>query len=404
MPVIPIRKFTLEFVHRLIEMKVPESDFLEYKSDLRFGTIEERKELWADVSSFANSGGGNIIYGIEEGGEGEPVSICGLPGLDEGADIAAIRGILVSGLSRPIPGLEIRVISREEFNPLVIIHIPFSLRLPHCIGVESDLSGYFIRKSSKRHLMALAEIREADSFLVRFRPKLWEHQARRLSRILSDKKGSSSRISGHIIILFTPAIALLGRSTVDIDEIPKYSQGKSVFGYAHFSARFNSDGWKKFFDTGEGGSAYVQYFRSGIIEAVDRTIVKSIRENIKEDPRQGGGGHLTARNIAKLRIEHSIVKEVGSGLDVLMQTDVDFPIFVSMALSGLSGIPAFRVERKIDTEEVDEDAADYFDFGPELPKGTSDFFVVELLTEPSDVALALKPTFEKLWESLGWTL
>lgn len=403
MPVIPIRKFTPEFIHRLIEMKIPESDFLEYQADLRFGTTEEKKELLADVSSFANSGGGNIVFGIEEGSRGEPVSICGLPGLDSATCVTAIDDIFRLGFSRPIPGLEVRVISLEKSSPLLVIHIPFSIRVPHCIGVESDLSGYFTRKSSKRQQMTLAEIRESDRFLLGFLPKLWEHQKKRLSKILSEKKGGTLSGSGNIIILLTPALALLGRSTVDIDEISSYSQGKPIFGYSKFSSRFNSNGWLKFCDAGEGESVYVQYFHSGIIEAVDRTTVKSICDNIQEDPRQGGEGHLRARSIAKLRVEHCIVQEVKSGLDVFMQTEIDFPLFVSMAVTGLSGIPAFRVRRERSTDVLDGEPSDYFDVGPELPEGTSDFFVVDLLTEPSDVASALKPKLERLWESLGWT-
>ena len=404
MPVMPIRKFTLEFIHRLIEMKVPESDFLEYKSDLRFGTIEERKELLADVSSFANSGGGNIIYGIEEGDEGEPVSICGLTKFNIDQDIAALDTILERGLSRPIPGLEIRVISREASNPLVVIHIPFSLTGPHCIGVDSDLSGYFMRSSSKRQQMTRSEIQEAEHFIRRLRPKLCDLQNRAAHKILSERKGVSLENAGKIVVLLVPADALMRRSRIEIDKIPSCAQGKPIFGYPELSSQFNPKGWLRLHGTGEGGGAYVQYFDNGIIEAVDTTTIRSIYTNNQEVPLKGGSGIQTARSVAKLRIEHCIIQEVKSGFSVIVNAEVDFPLYVNIAVSGLSGFPGARRRRKkvaVELEPTRSLDADTEGTG-ETTKYVSGFFVVTIRTESSDVALSLKPAFEDLWESLGW--
>src|SRR5688572_11027858 len=152
MPVKPIRKMNLEYIQWLIENSIRESDCLEFKSELKFGTIDEEYELLADVSAFANSGGGNIIYGIEEGSKGEAVSICGVPEFSVDQDIAAIMAILEKGLSRPVPGLDFRIITKEDSDPVVVIHIPFSRRVPYSVGVESNLSGYFIRRSNIRHV------------------------------------------------------------------------------------------------------------------------------------------------------------------------------------------------------------------------------------------------------------
>ena len=39
---------------------------IEYKAELHIDTGDDRKEFLADVTSFANSNGGDLIYGIQE--------------------------------------------------------------------------------------------------------------------------------------------------------------------------------------------------------------------------------------------------------------------------------------------------------------------------------------------------
>ena len=55
---------TLEDIQKLIESKIEESLTLEYKGELD----KNNKEMAKDISAFANTSGGVIIYGIEEKG------------------------------------------------------------------------------------------------------------------------------------------------------------------------------------------------------------------------------------------------------------------------------------------------------------------------------------------------
>ena len=53
-------------LNALVTNGVPESRSLEFKAKLVWGTESERKEFLADVSAFANAGGGDLVLGIEE--------------------------------------------------------------------------------------------------------------------------------------------------------------------------------------------------------------------------------------------------------------------------------------------------------------------------------------------------
>jgi schlafen family protein len=61
----PIGEISVEDVEGLRINGVPESRTLEYKRELPGGTDSDRKEFLADVSSFANAVGGDLVYGVK---------------------------------------------------------------------------------------------------------------------------------------------------------------------------------------------------------------------------------------------------------------------------------------------------------------------------------------------------
>ncbi len=54
---------TKEDIEALVTDAVPEDRTIEYKQQLPGGTDEDKREFLADVSSFANAAGGDVLYG-----------------------------------------------------------------------------------------------------------------------------------------------------------------------------------------------------------------------------------------------------------------------------------------------------------------------------------------------------
>ena len=73
----PLERVEAADIDFLLVAKLEESRTLDYKRDLPGGSDADRKEFLADVSSLANTVGGDIIFGIEEVG-GLPTAIVGL--------------------------------------------------------------------------------------------------------------------------------------------------------------------------------------------------------------------------------------------------------------------------------------------------------------------------------------
>jgi len=118
---------------RLIESQEKESLTLEYKSsDALHQTDGKKNELSKDVSAFANSAGGTLVYGIVENGH-IPTHI------DSGFDPTVIskewiEQVLNSRIQRRIDGIAINQVDLPKTMPgrvAYVISVPQSMRAPH---------------------------------------------------------------------------------------------------------------------------------------------------------------------------------------------------------------------------------------------------------------------------------
>lgn len=118
---------------KLIDLGVKESIELDYKAcDALAQTDGKRKEISKDVSAFANSAGGTIVYGIVEKGH--------VPDhIDIGFDPALIskewlEQVINSRIHRRIDGIRINQIELEQSSPGKVayaVYVPQSSRAPH---------------------------------------------------------------------------------------------------------------------------------------------------------------------------------------------------------------------------------------------------------------------------------
>lgn len=120
-------------IESLITNQVPESISLDYKACGALGPNDSRKnEISKDVSAFANSAGGTIVYGLIEKGH--------LPErIDDGYDPSVItrewlEQVINSRIQRRIDGIRINQVllsGPRAGRVLYVVHIPQSVRAPH---------------------------------------------------------------------------------------------------------------------------------------------------------------------------------------------------------------------------------------------------------------------------------
>jgi hypothetical protein len=361
----------------LVSAGVPEGRLVEYKLTLPGGGDGDKKEFLADVSSFANASGGDIVYGIREE-QGTAAELVGLPASDWDADCLRLEEIIRNGIEPRIPNLVIRVIALETLRAAIVIRIGRSFARPHMVSFKGT-SRFYSRTAAGKYQLDVAELRAAfllsDSFAERAR----NFRAERLGSIVAGETPVKLQDPPIAVLHLVPASAFDPGSRLDISSLVGRTEHlRPVIAYGGFFApRYNFDGLFSHASTEGEASSYVQLFHNGIVEAVLADVKETDGNNRKLLPTNWLEKHL----IEILPIYLGAQRAVG----------VEPPVFLMLSLLGVSGyymgIDRHRLHRH-DQSPIDRDAL----LVPEI--------VLESFEHKS--SRALRPAFDAIWNAAGW--
>src|ERR1700722_8600125 len=114
-----LQDITEDDLTSLISGGVTEGRTIEYKRQLPGNSDGDKKEFLADVSSFANTGGGDLIFGMTEN-QGVAAQILGLQSGDLDLEIRRLDSIISSGLDPRIRRLEMAPFKQHIIGSPVI--------------------------------------------------------------------------------------------------------------------------------------------------------------------------------------------------------------------------------------------------------------------------------------------
>jgi predicted HTH transcriptional regulator len=97
-------------LHDLVSTGVPEGVLIEYKRTTYGGSDADVKEYLKDVSSFANTHGGDLVIGIEEKG-GLAKKVVGLTGVDPDKELQRLDSLARDGIEPRIVGIRMKAVS-----------------------------------------------------------------------------------------------------------------------------------------------------------------------------------------------------------------------------------------------------------------------------------------------------
>jgi len=153
----PIEALAFEDVQRLMDNKITESHILDYK----IGPIDDESFI-KHVSSFANTNGGYLIYGVEETGSGGyPKSIPGLP--SSAVNKERLEQLVLSNIY-PRIFIKLREIDHSDAGKtILVIQIPDSYLKPH-MNLRSEK--FYKRYNFEAKPMTETEV--SDAYKTRF--------------------------------------------------------------------------------------------------------------------------------------------------------------------------------------------------------------------------------------------
>jgi predicted HTH transcriptional regulator len=127
-----IDEIGIKDIQDLIENGVVEGKTIEYKQELVISTDNDKKEFLYDVSSFANAGGGDLIFGItEDRTTGLPQAIKGfvVGNLDE--ELRKIESLIRDGIQPRLARVDIRSFKFSDGLIVLLIRIAKGWNAPH---------------------------------------------------------------------------------------------------------------------------------------------------------------------------------------------------------------------------------------------------------------------------------
>jgi hypothetical protein len=155
----PLDAITRADLEALIANQVAERRTLEFKRELPGGSDTARKEFLADVSSFGNAQGGDILFGIDAPG-GVATAIHGLTVEDPDKEMLRWEDILLAGIEPRLPGLRLHWIDIGDRAGVLLIRVPASSIAPHRV-IFKQSNRFHGRKSNGKYEMDTQELRDA---------------------------------------------------------------------------------------------------------------------------------------------------------------------------------------------------------------------------------------------------
>lgn len=318
----------------------------------------------------ANSGGGDIIYGVEEDAEGCASGVVPFSG---NPDQEALRllDLLMSSVEPRIPGLQVHPIAVLG-GCVIVVRTPQSWAGPHRVKTNQH---FFIREGARKRQLDVPEIRglflRSDSQAQKVR----DFRTQRLGMLLSGQAPARLAQGALLVLHLIPTQAALGLMSVDPTQYMD-RHVVPVLGSSGHSPRLNIDGALSVRNyTAEGTNGYGQFFRNGFFETVQV---------------EAWGGQEQRASLGCVYYEQNVIKVVEA-----FRRELDRLGYSPELTAMLSILGAERTDLGIDRFRFNVDGhAGRFD--------RPSILVPDVLL-PAELAapMALRPVFDQVWQAAG---
>jgi schlafen family protein len=359
----------------LVDDQVAEGKTIEYKSALPNNSDRDKKEFLADISSFSNSAGGYIFFGISET-NGLPIDIGGLRDIDPDAQILRFENLLRDSISPRLPGISIRAIPIENNGPVLAIHIPKSWASPHMV-TYAGVSKFFSRNSAGKYPLDVFELRSAFNATNIEGEQLRTFRTDRIGKIISNETPVALEAKAKVILHLIPISAFVSGLQYDLREFqdaPNRENLAPISATYGSNLRFNFDGILTYeqYNRSEPAVSYLQLFRNGIIESVNTSLFEP--EN-------------SPPYIPSIIFEQDLIYALGRFSIIQNVLETEPPYFLLLTLLGVQG---YNLPTRARTFGHHNNLID-----------RNDLLVPEILVEDITLPAAtiLRPAFDAIWNA-----
>jgi hypothetical protein len=379
-----LEDITEDDLQYLEDNQIIEKRQLEYKKELTIKSGDEKREFLADVSAFANSAGGYLIYGIEED-EGVPIDLFGIEiasSLD--AKVSDIENLMRDGIEPTISGIQVHPITLRNANIAIIIKIPQSWSLPHWVSLRGDRK-FYTRHLNGKHVVDIEELRQLFTLRNITQERIRQFRDAQITKI---QEGHSPIPLASTPIFVLHIVPFSVANTSANYDLASWYQGQNsrpelpLIGLPMKRLRYNFDGLLARSELYEGEYyGYTQLFRNGAIEVAraDSTNISRV-QLLNASPEES----IPIQSY-EIKIRETLPKLV----KIQEEIEIPPPFFVMLSLLGVDG---YKLAIGGHTFSYDEPIAEKNLIMPESLISDYDF----------DVDEVLRPIFNIIWNTVGY--
>jgi hypothetical protein len=307
----------------LIDQGREEGPRLDFKRDLPKEDHDGRKAFYADVCAFANSSGGDLVYGVEEkAGVASMLVSQAIPGSVDGY-VLKLTNSMRDRIEPILHGVHIHPVPLTGGGHALVIRVPRSFSGIHRSKVDAQ---FYVRKSRSNEALDVPGIvsRVADN--LGREDRVSSFFARRYADILTNEQPLPLGPGPKLVVHLVPARDFLSGEEIDLGALPGHGPVPALYDSLGSSSRNTSDG-KAYFSTEERtANCFTLFMRSGVVEACMDLIPNHFPEQ--------------HRNVDLKWIEECVLNFLHSfQSDHFAAHSTDYPFVVRVALLGTNNLP-----------------------------------------------------------------
>lgn len=241
---------------------------IDYKEQMHLDSKDQKREFAADVTSFSNTNGGYLVFGIKEI-EGLVDEIVGIV-INNVDDLKLQIESLLRDLIEPrINNIQMKMLPIDSANSVFLIFIPRSYSGPHIVRGRD----FFGRNTSGKYKLEYNEIKRRFLETDTLYKEIQNFHIDRIFKIKANQGYMQLNVGSTIILHTIPLSAFSFEApTLDLGNLEK-GDFWPLFGTgADYHVGFEGIGWRYNIDQICYGYHHIN--RNGIVEVVDRAMLK----------------------------------------------------------------------------------------------------------------------------------
>lgn len=368
-----LEDITEDDLKALIDNQVREGRTIDYKRELPGGNDAAKKEFLADVSSFSNTSGGDLIFGMVEV-EAIPTEIVGLQSVDLDKERQRLESIMASGLE-PRIRYGVADVKCADGKRVLILRMERSWSGPHRVVFQQS-DRFLGRNSSGKYPLDVNELRAAFTLSSTVLERIRGFRTDRIIAISNNETPVPMNPGPKVVMHCIPIESFASQPQYDLIPFLRDHARLSAIGSTGYRRRLNLDGLLVYDGVSENiGYTYTQLYRNGVIEAV------------------AGSDCVTEKNGQKLiasgRYERNLLNYLCTCFRVFEELGASAPIVVALTLTNARGLAMSNPMSYMETSFlIDRETL-------ALPETV----VQDPHIEPAKI---LKPMFDFVWNACGF--